>query len=142
VPRAKHAGGRPAEFAKRTTLVLSWDEKSKERLETIAKREGKSLGELFRDITLPTVTDYIQNHIAGNAQYTLDHSLRDPTFIALPSMGEVITVDKIKDIPDDTLTAIVLKAKARTEEAQAELKRRGWSTWDINALLEGRKPSS
>jgi len=106
-------------------------------LEKIALREGKSLAELYREITMPGVEVYIKNHKSGNSQFTLDKPW-EAGMVALPTIGEPLDRSALADMDEETLVEIVKKGRARVDEAASDLRRRGWERTELNDLKEGR----
>ena len=94
-------------------------------LERIATREQKSVSELLR----PVISKYTKAHGRGNDQMPLDLSIADPGFVALPTIGEVITPDRLDAMSDPDLSVLEAASTARAQEIAAAAKRRHLREW-------------
>jgi hypothetical protein len=101
-----------------------------EAFKAIAKRDGyRSASDLARKI----IADYVKAHLGSNDQFILtkwsDERTANDTF-ALPTIGEVLTVERRGKWSDDELVQVAKAVKGRKQELEAELKRRGyWWEW-------------
>jgi len=89
-------------------------------LDSIAKREGKSRSELI----VEALNNHVVNHQKGNNQFTLETATK-PEFLALPSMGEILTVDDLVKMGEADLLTLAGACRGRVHEIDAELHRRG-----------------
>jgi hypothetical protein len=92
-----------------------WDEFSK-----ICRREGKGLTEVIKEL----VAEYVKNHKEGNSTFVLEKWLKDPEFMALPSLGEILTPKYLDGLDEKNLDVLDQKVCCRYNEVQAALRRR------------------
>ena len=87
----------------------------------------------FAEIIEEALTDWYKVHGKGNPAFRLDQ-FNDPSFLALPTIAQVIPREKADLMDVDTLVEIAKNGKARTEEAIAALRRKGFTSWDLEHL--------
>ena len=59
------------------------DEKLKQELDILSKREGRTLKEIFSEL----VGDYVKTHKEGNPQHLMDSFLENTDFLGFPSIA-------------------------------------------------------
>jgi hypothetical protein len=115
----------------KTVYIPKGNEEAWRVFEEIAKREkgDRGVSQLLNELVL----DYTKKHANGNNQFTLEVA-GGLGFSALPTIGEVMTPERVDQYDEDTLLEIVRKSKARGEEALAGLKRKGYDSWTLERM--------
>lgn len=93
----------------------------------IAAREGKPLSEIIKGLT----TKYVQDHKEGNSTFKLEKWVKDPQFLAMPSLGDNLTHEYLDPLSDEDLQLLCKKVEARSKELSAAFDRRGTSLHDV-----------
>jgi hypothetical protein len=70
------------------------------------------------------ITEYVKKHSKGNPTFSLEKWAEEPDFVAFPTLGEILTPEKLDSMPIDEVEQIEAASKARHQEALASLKRR------------------
>ena len=118
--------GRPQVLKDATTLNLSLEKTTKDVLQDIADRETSgNVSELLR----PTIEKYAKDHARGNNAFTLTEWTDQPEFMAMPTLGEILTPDRLKGVSDADLQDLEKAARGRKQEVDAELQRRHDKKW-------------
>lgn len=77
------------------------------RLMDVLKTEGKS----FNEWVYEAMKEYVVKHGSGNVAFKLDKWLTEPDFIAMPTLGEIIPMEKFIKYPRE----IILQIKKNAE---------------------------
>jgi hypothetical protein len=96
-----------------------------EEFDKIARTEGKDRSKLIVEL----IEKHVINHQRGNPQHTLDRSIENPGFIAMPTMGEILTPARLGAMSKDELSEMEKASEARKQEIEAELQRRQDKEW-------------
>ena len=124
--------GRPPELARPHPTTVLFDEVEFVAFKEACVRQGKSMSELLREFA----REYARNHSA-NDQSKIS-SFEDPRFIALPTLGEPLSPERIDSMDEETQLDIAQGARRRMDEAIAGLKRRGYGRSALTNIREGR----
>jgi len=92
-----------------------------EEFKKIAKREGKTVSELFRD----AVIEYTKRHGSGNPISALDKWAEQPSFKAYPAVDSDWEVAKWAEYSDRDVVHLAQKGREITYFAEREAKKRG-----------------
>lgn len=113
--------GRPLEIpeSKHIGFIISIEEAK--MLKVIAQREGKSISQIAREV----LSEYVKAHAAGNTQFLLEKWYEDPTFHALPTLGEVQPADYLDGLTQAEVNELDDKSLQRRLEIEAAQERRG-----------------
>jgi len=113
--------GRPKETKDAVIMSVYVEGKTQQGLDLIARREGMTRSKLARRV----LDEYVRNHSTGNSQAVLDRSVEDASFMAMPTMGEVLKPDRLAKLSDEDLDDLAKAAKLRFQEIRTAGKRRG-----------------
>lgn len=113
--------GRPKELKHPVSTDFQLEEEELTEFKMVALRQGKPMAKLLREF----IKDYINNH-QENDQGKLDASIEDPSHLYMPTMGEVLTLDRLYKLSDDDLELLGKAILGRWMEIFQEMNRRDW----------------
>jgi len=83
-----------------------------EQFGEIARREHKSTSELLMEL----VSDHVKKHGKGNPTFSLEKWQDEPEFVALPTIGEPLTLIKLSKLADSDFELLEKQVTARFQE--------------------------
>ena len=119
---AKAGAGRPAVLKHSAVMSVVLEQTTKDTIESIADREGKTVSEYLR----PYLEEIAKNHASGNDSFVLTKWVDEPKTLAMPTMGEILKPGELDMLEGADLELLGKAARGRVQEIEAAMKRRGW----------------
>lgn len=70
--------------------------------------------------------DYVKKHSEGNPAFSLEKWQEKPDFVALPTIGEQLTQERLNEIKEEDLLELARNVLARADEVSRQVEKRGF----------------